>query len=127
MGFSQDMHTISVQLLGQYGDSGIIRQITYGDYDPKTSKRAESITELAVFYVQENATNNNTASLSSGTPGITGSSDLRITTATPDYSKIDRTYEIVLYNGDIAEILDASPVSTQNGVVIYELQARIKV
>lgn len=127
MSFVQDIHLVSLQLLQQFGDSGAIRQITYGEYDPSIGKRAETITSLTVDYVQENFTNENTATQSSGTPGITGTGDLKITTATPDSSNIDRTYEFVLYNSKVCEILDVSPISTQNGVVIYELQARVKV
>ncbi len=127
MSFVNDMHAISLQLLEQFGDTGTIRQITYGDYDPALGERQETITSLSVYYVQENFTNNNTASQSSGSPGITGTGDLKITTATPDNSGIDRTFEFVLYNSKVCELLDVSPISTQNGIVIYEMQARVKV
>lgn len=114
------MHAIALELLYEYGDQGVLETITYGDYDPALGARSETKVSTNVWYVQENYTTY------SPDTGVSAGGDLKITTAVGSGDVSENDF-IVLYTGTKCNIISCSPVSTQSGIVIYELQARAQV
>ncbi len=120
--FKNDMHQIALDLLAEFGDSGTLQQITQGEYDPETGERPESIVEVQLHYVQENF------SLQDIDTGLVASSDLKVTFATPTMdTSVNATNNLVLYTGTVTNLTDIKPVTTQNGIVIYECTATTQV
>ncbi len=117
--FNEDMHAIAINLLKEFGDSGILQEVQLGEYDPLLGERPETIIETPLHYVQENY------SLQSIETGLVASNDLKVTLATPEMTdSLDATYKLVLYTGVVCEILNVKLVTSQDGIVIYELQVR---
>jgi hypothetical protein len=113
--FSNDMYQIAVDLINQYGDDAVLEKIVLGTYNPSIGERPETITSYNTKVIQENFSYNDIQSglIESGDQLVSISIDQPITPQ-------DR----IQIQGVDYNILDVSPISTQNKVVLYQLHVR---
>ena len=115
--FANDMLNIATDLITKYGDDAVLVEVQMGIYDPLTGEKDNTYISHNIKLIQENLEDRRIAEDS-------GYQNEIILNKTVKFSfvsdlPVDASYYIE-YRGQRYQILKASPISTQNLIVLWE-------
>jgi hypothetical protein len=119
--FANDMLGIATDLIKEFGDDAILVEVQMGDYNPATGEKDNIYIDHIIKVIQENTKDIRIAGDEGYRNQIINNSDVKFSFVTD--LDVDSSM-FIKYGGVEYEIFNASPITTQNTTVLWEVFAK---